>query len=146
VVCGRSPQKPDIHTQSAVDKHIFVMCSYKIHGLCYPHPTPQKTLRICANLTTHPGRGRVGTCHVPTHGARAPRVHPWLRQCKLGQPVRKVDFTALNRLTRLQRRTTDSMDQLNFRRLFRLNSTPTSNDRLDRSTRSISGSRADGAR
>ena len=54
--------------------------------------------------------------------------------------VRKVDFTALNRLTRLQRRTTDSIDQLDFRQLFRLNSTPTSNDRLDRSTRSISGS------
>jgi len=60
---------------------------------------------------------------------------------KLGQPVRKVDFTALNRLTRLQRRTIDSIDQLNFRRLFWLNSTPTSNDRLDRSTRPISGSR-----
>ena len=29
--------------------------------------------------------------------------------------VRKVDFTALNRLTRLQRQTTDSIDQLNFR-------------------------------
>ena len=54
--------------------------------------------------------------------------------------VRKVDFTALNWLTRLQRRTTDSIDRLDFRRLFRLNSTPTSNDRLGRSTRSISGS------
>ena len=52
----------------------------------------------------------------------------------------EVDFTALNRLTRLQRRTIDSIDQLNFRRLFWLNSTPTSNDRLDRPTRSISGS------
>ena len=51
--------------------------------------------------------------------------------------VRKVDFTALNRLTRLQRWTTDSIDQFDFRQLFRLNSTPTSNDRLDRS---ISGS------
>jgi len=27
-----------------------------------PHPTPQKILRICANLTTHRGRGRVDTC------------------------------------------------------------------------------------
>jgi len=25
-------------------------------------PTPKKTLRICANPMTHPGRGRVGTC------------------------------------------------------------------------------------
>jgi len=33
--------------------------------------------------------------------------------------VRKVDFTALNRLTRLQRRTTDSIDRLDrFRGLF----------------------------
>jgi len=46
--------------------------------------------------------------------------------------VRKVHFTALNRLTRLQRRTTDSIDQFDFRRLFQLNSTPTPNDRLDR--------------
>jgi len=29
----------------------------------------KKTLRICANLTTHPSRGRVGTCPpVPTRG------------------------------------------------------------------------------
>jgi len=27
----------------------------------HPYP-PKKSLRICANLTTHPGRGRVGTC------------------------------------------------------------------------------------
>jgi len=34
-----------------------------------PTPTPQKTPRICANLMTHPGRGRVGTCPpVPTRG------------------------------------------------------------------------------
>jgi len=46
--------------------------------------------------------------------------------------VRKVDFTALNRLARLQGRTTDSIDQFDFRQLFRLDSTPTSNDRLDR--------------
>jgi len=57
---GQSPQKPDMHIQSAVDKHIFVMCSLKIYGvpcsscrICYPPPPPlliQKILRICANL------------------------------------------------------------------------------------------------
>jgi len=45
-----------------------------------------------------------------------------------------------SRLARLQRRTIDSIDQLDFSLASRLDSTPSSNDRLDRSTRSISGS------
>jgi len=41
-----------------------------------PTPTPQKTPRICANLMTHPGRGRVGTCPpVPNRGYATGRRH-----------------------------------------------------------------------
>ena len=36
--------------------------------VCYPRPYSSKKLQICANLTTHPGRGRVGTCPLPTRG------------------------------------------------------------------------------
>jgi len=50
-VWEQGPHKPDMHIQSAVDKRIFVMCSYKIYGVplgscgvCYPHPTPPKKL------------------------------------------------------------------------------------------------------
>jgi len=64
---GRSPQKPDMHTQSAVDKCIFVMRSYKIYGV--PHaesatltPTAQKTLRICTNLR-HPNPTKTSVLH-----------------------------------------------------------------------------------
>jgi len=122
--------EPDMHTQSAVDKHIFV-----IHIRYTDSATPTLLLKKLFEFVQilRPTLAEVGwaraTCPPVGH---VPRVHPWLRQCKLGQPVRKVDFTALNRLTQLQRRTTDSIDQLNFRQLFWHNSTPTSNDRLDR--------------
>ena len=45
-----------------------------------------------------------------------------------------------SRLAQLQRRTIDSVDRLDFSLASRLDSTPSSNDRLDRSTRSIAGS------
>ena len=45
-----------------------------------------------------------------------------------------------SRLAKLQRRTIDSVDRLDFSLASRLDSTPSSNDRLDRSTRSIAGS------
>ena len=56
-----------------------------------------------------------------------------------------ISFTSIyisveSRLARLQRRTIDSIDRLDFSLASRLDSTPSSNDRLDRSTRSISGS------
>ena len=79
---GASPQKPDV--QSAVGKRIFVMCSYKIYGVpsgscgvCYTSPILllQKTLRIYANLTTHPGRGRLVTCLPVPHRGYASAVH-----------------------------------------------------------------------
>ena len=54
--------------------------------------------------------------------------------------TKKVDFVAFQRLTQLRQRTIDSIDQLNFFRICQLHSTSGANNRLDRSTRSISGS------
>jgi len=51
-----------------------IRCTFRLMWSLLPPPLLlQKTLRIRAHLTTHPGRGRVGSGNVPT---RAP---PWLR-------------------------------------------------------------------
>jgi len=40
-----------------------IWCTFRLMRSLQPPPLLlQKTLRICANLTTHPGWGRMGTC------------------------------------------------------------------------------------
>jgi len=47
-----------------------IWCTFRLMCSLLPPPySSKKTLRICANLITHPGRSRVGTCPpVPTNG------------------------------------------------------------------------------
>jgi len=45
-----------------------IRCTFRLMWSLLPPPLLlQKSLRICANLTTHPGRGRVGTCPPVPH-------------------------------------------------------------------------------
>jgi len=75
-VCGRSPQKPDAYTMCSGQTHFLdvfiedIRYTFRLMQSLLPlTPTPPKKLRICENLTTHRGRGRVSTCpHVPHHG------------------------------------------------------------------------------
>ena len=46
-----------------------IRCTFRLMQSLLPPPYSSKTLRIYANLTIHPGRGRVGTCpSVPHRG------------------------------------------------------------------------------
>ena len=65
------------------------------------------------------------------------RVHTPLAELEYGS---RVDFRVIYRLTQLQYGMIDSIDRLDFWLVCRLGSTRTEIDRLDRSTRSISGS------
>ena len=56
-----------------------IRCTFRLMQSLLPPPLfPPKTLRICANLTTYPGRGTVCNCA---------RAHLWLCQC---QPVSTI--------------------------------------------------------
>jgi len=62
-VLGLSPQKPDMHIQSAMDKR----CTFRLMWSLLPHPTPPKYSLNLFKSHDHHGRRRVGTCpSVPT--------------------------------------------------------------------------------